>query len=205
MRPGHALPLLPWSEPQSKARWRRSMTGRRPALKEISRSRSEPAIRVERADAAGLSGKPVVFCPKNSAIRTNCGRHAFSLAMCVSMGQRRGISASPSWRKAPCVRSSTSRRSSRTRSATTWSAATRSSSRRWLRFCVSIARSSSSRRPRQQPNKSDAVDHFVRREARNSGDRQHGAGPATRARRARDLRTRSRIQAPWHCQFAGRY
>src|SRR5271165_321 len=77
--------------------------------------------------------------------------------MRVSMGQRRGTPALPSWFRARCARSSMSRRSSRTRSATTWNAAIRSSSRRWRRFCASIAKSSSSRRRRQRQNKNRAM------------------------------------------------
>src|SRR5262245_50777553 len=45
--------------------------------------------------------------------------------------------------QARCARFSAKRRSSRTRCATTWNVATPSSSRRWRRFCVSIARSKS--------------------------------------------------------------
>jgi hypothetical protein len=134
------------------------------ALEEISRSRAEPAIRVERArmllayresrsflrwgvrggapsDGPALHGagrsrramaalddrprparhrrsplKPrasktwPAVRPKNSAIRTNCGRRAFSPAMRVNMGRRRGMTVSSTWPRAPCARSSMSRR-----------------------------------------------------------------------------------------------
>src|SRR5712671_4867158 len=50
---------------------------------------------------------------------------------------------SPIWFRARCASFSARRKSSRTRCATIWNAATPSSSRRWRRFCVFIARSRS--------------------------------------------------------------
>ena len=51
---------------------------------------------------------------------------------------------------ARCARSSMSKRSSRTRCATTWNAATPSSKPRWRKFCASTARSRSRRRPHRR-------------------------------------------------------
>src|ERR1700693_4517174 len=48
-------------------------------------------------------------------------------------------------------------RSNRTKCATTWSVATPNSKRKWRRFCASIGRSSSSRRPQPPPTKSRAM------------------------------------------------
>src|ERR1700732_3814812 len=50
-----------------------------------------------------------------------------------------GHACFPSWPMGRCPRSSTSRRSSRTRCATTWNAVTPSSRRRWRKSCASIA------------------------------------------------------------------
>src|SRR6266487_4625100 len=58
-------------------------------------------------------------------------------------GRRRGTNVSPPWSRARCAKFSAKRKSNRTRCATTWNAAMLSSSRRWRRFCVSIARSKS--------------------------------------------------------------
>src|SRR5439155_282239 len=74
------------------------------------------------------------------AIRTNCGQRGFWPATPVSTDQRRGTRASVSWSRARCARFSTSKRSSRTRCATTWNAATPSSKRRWRKFCASTAK-----------------------------------------------------------------
>jgi len=78
---------------------RRSTTCRGPA-----RSRRSPP-----RPRHGLRISPVAR-PRNSAIRTNCGRRDFSPAMHVSMGRRRGTPALPSWLRARCATSSTSRR-----------------------------------------------------------------------------------------------
>ena len=58
-------------------------------------------------------------------------------------GPAAGMTVSPIWCKAQCARFSVKRKSSRTRCATIWNAATPSSSTRWRKFCVSIARSRS--------------------------------------------------------------
>src|SRR3981189_3367637 len=62
----------------------------------------------------------------------------------ASTGRRGDPGAWPGRFKAPSVRFSTGKKSSRTRCATTWSAGTPSLSRRWRRFSASIARSKSS-------------------------------------------------------------
>jgi len=58
----------------------------------------------------------------------------------VSTDRRRGTNVLPTWSKARCAKSSAKRKSSRTRCATTWNVAMLISSRRWRRFCASIAR-----------------------------------------------------------------
>ena len=63
--------------------------------------------------------------------------------MRASTDRRRVTTVSPIWSKARCARFSAKRTSSRTRCATIWSVATSTSSRRWPRFCASIARSKS--------------------------------------------------------------
>src|SRR5271165_4491608 len=68
--------------------------------------------------------------------------------MRASMDQPKGTPALASWFRALCARYSMSKRSSRTRCATTWNAATPSSKPRWRKFCASTARSRSLKRPR---------------------------------------------------------
>ena len=45
--------------------------------------------------------------PRTSAIRTNCGRRGFSPRTPAGVGPRKGMHASPTWRRARCVKSST--------------------------------------------------------------------------------------------------
>src|SRR5674476_1386715 len=61
--------------------------------------------------------------------------------------RRRGPNVSPISSKARCARFLAKRKSSRIRCVTIWNAAMPSSSRRWRRFCASIARSRSCKRP----------------------------------------------------------
>ena len=114
------------------ARWRHSMTDRDLARSRRSRRRPRLGWCLWRATR-----------PRSTAIRTSCGRRGCWHAMRASMGRRRGTNVSPSWFRARCARFSAKRKSSRTRCATIWNAATPSSSRRWRRFCASIARSRS--------------------------------------------------------------
>ena len=114
------------------ARWRPSTTDRNRARSRRSRRKPRPGWCLWRATR-----------PRSTAIRTNCGRRGFWPVMRASMDRRRGTNVSPIWSRARCARFSAKRKSSRTRCATIWNAATPSSSRRWRRFCVSIARSRS--------------------------------------------------------------
>src|SRR5882672_7654250 len=62
-------------------------------------------------------------------------------AMRVSMARQPGIDVSPILSKARCARFSARRKSNRIRCVIIWNAAMLSSSKRWQRFCASIARS----------------------------------------------------------------
>src|SRR5215468_627094 len=180
------------------------------ALKEISRSRSEPAIRVQRArillayreslsffavgHTVGVHHQTVQRCVERAAVedpmaalddRPPPGKaptitadakawikdlacrkakelgypHELSTTRLLASharehGPAEGHGCLAKLAQAP---SSISRRSSPTKCVITWNAVTRISSRRWLRFCVSIARSSSSRRRRRPPNRSRAM------------------------------------------------
>src|SRR5215831_4206931 len=62
--------------------------------------------------------------PRSSAIPTNCGRRGCSRPMCANTGRARGTVAWASLLRARCASSSTSKRSSPTRSVTTWNAVT---------------------------------------------------------------------------------
>src|SRR5712671_1136210 len=77
------------------------------ALDDRPRPGKEPTITVEAK--AWLLTSPAAR-PRNSAIRTNCGRRDFSPAMRVSMGRRRGTPVLPSWLRARCATYSMSRR-----------------------------------------------------------------------------------------------
>src|SRR5215472_8812192 len=66
--------------------------------------------------------------------------HGCSRPMCANMGRARGRVAWASLLRARCASSSTSRRSSPTRSVTTWNAVTPTLRPRWRKCCVSIAR-----------------------------------------------------------------
>ena len=114
------------------ARWRHSMTDRARARSRRSRRRPRLGWCLWRATR-----------PRITAIRTSCGRRGCWHAMRASTHRRRGTNVSPTWSRARCARYSAKRTSSRTRFATIWNVATPSSSRRWRRFCVSIARSRS--------------------------------------------------------------
>ena len=78
--------------------------------------------------------------PRTSAIRTSCGRRGCwpPCARAWAGGRAHSRHLVQGTRVQDPRRT---RRSSRTRCATIWNAATRSSSRRWRRFCASIARS----------------------------------------------------------------
>ena len=65
----------------------------------------------------------------------------FWRAMRASTGRRRDTDVSPILSKARCARFLVKRKSNRIRCVTIWNAAMPSSSRRWRRFCASIARS----------------------------------------------------------------
>src|SRR5450631_4682568 len=65
------------------------------------------------------------------------------LATRASMARRRYTDVLPILSKARCARFSVKRKSNPTRCVTIWNAAMPSSSRRWRRFCASIARSRS--------------------------------------------------------------
>src|SRR5450631_2563721 len=65
------------------------------------------------------------------------------LARHASMARRRDTDVSPTLSKARYARFSVKRKSNPTRCVTIWNAAMPSSSRRWRRFCASIARSRS--------------------------------------------------------------
>ena len=184
------------------ARWRQAVELAMPdeeieTLTALSRSRTEPASRVERAamllayrenpsffavgrrlgahhqtvqrcveravaygalaalDDRPRPGKEPVITPeakawlvslacdkaRSTAIRTSCGRLGCWPATRASTDRGPDINVSPVWFRARCARSSARRKSSRTRCATTWNAETPTSSRRWRRSCVSIARS----------------------------------------------------------------
>ncbi len=111
------------------ARWRHSMTGPDRARSRPSRQRRRPGWCLWRATR-----------PRSTAIHTSCGRRGCWPVMRVSTDRRWGTNVSPTWSKARCARSSAKRKSSRTRCATTWNVAMLISSRRWRRFCASIAR-----------------------------------------------------------------
>src|ERR1700704_5493651 len=106
------------------------MTGRDPERNRRSRRRRRPGWCRWRA-----------VRPRNWAIRTSCGRRGCWGAMRGSTGRRRDTNVSPILSKAGCARFSAKRKSSRIRCVTIWNAAMQSSSRRWRRFCASIARS----------------------------------------------------------------
>ena len=72
-------------------------------------------------------------------------------------GPAEGHACLASWFRALCARYSMSKRSSRTRCATTWSAATPSSKPRWQKFCASTARSRSLKTPRPHRRRSRAT------------------------------------------------
>ena len=75
----------------------------------------------------------------------------------ASMDQSKDTPASANWFRALCARYSMSKKSSRTRCATTWNAATPSSKPRWRKFCASIARSRSLKRQRSPRRRSRAT------------------------------------------------
>ena len=110
------------------------------ALDDRPRPGKEPTITPEAQAQAGCSWRGQ---GGSMAIRTSCARHAFLHATPASTRRAADTDALPIWSKARCARSSVKRRSSRTRFATTWNAVMRTSSRRWRRFCVFIARSRS--------------------------------------------------------------
>jgi hypothetical protein len=108
------------------------MTGRDPARSRQSRRQPRPDWYLWRERR-----------PRSTVIRMSCGRRDCWHAMRASTGRRRDTHAWPSWSRVRCARFSAAMKSNCTRCATTWNAATRSSSRRWQRFCASIAKSKS--------------------------------------------------------------
>jgi len=76
-----------------------------------------------------------------------CGRRGCWHAMHAKTHRPLGTNVSPTWFRVRYARFSPKRKSSRTRYGTIWSVATPSSSKRWRRFCVFIAKSRSCRRP----------------------------------------------------------
>src|SRR5579863_3139712 len=121
------------------------------ALDDRPRPGKEPTITAEaRAWLVSLACRKA----KDLGYPHDCGRRGFWLVTRASMDQPKGTPALASWFRALCARSSMSKRSSRTRCATTWNAATPSSKPRWRKFCASTARSRSSRRPRPHRRRS---------------------------------------------------
>ena len=86
------------------------------ALDDCPRLGKEPTITAEAktwlVSVACRKAKDLGYPP-------NCGRRGFWLATRASMDPAKGTPASASWLRARCARSSMSKRSSRTRSATT--------------------------------------------------------------------------------------
>lgn len=119
-----------WSGRWAMGRWRPSRIDHGRAKNRSSRRRPKPGWCRWRATR-----------PRSTAIHMSCGRRGFWHVTHASTDRRWGTNVSPSWFKARCARSSASRKSSRTRCATIWNVAMPSSSRRWRRFCVFIARS----------------------------------------------------------------
>jgi len=114
-------------------RWRHSMTARDPVRSRRSRRRPKPGWCPLACDKAKEHGYPHEFMD-DAAAGTSCAR------------VRTGGGARMSRHPGPghgVANFSAKRKSNRTRCATTWNAAMLSSSRRWRRFCVSIARSKS--------------------------------------------------------------
>jgi hypothetical protein len=81
--------------------------------------------------------------PRSTAIRTSCGRRGCWHAMHARTHRPLGTNVSPTWCRVRYARFLPKRKSSRTRCDTIWSGATPSSSRRWRKFCVFIAKSRS--------------------------------------------------------------
>ena len=139
------------------ARWRRAIELSMSAeeiehLTSLSRSRSEPARRVQRARILLAYRERQSFY----GVGRSLGVHHQTVERCIeralAFGALAALDDRPHPGKEPTITPearawfasfSPERKSSRTRCATTWTSETLSSSRRWPRSCASIARSRS--------------------------------------------------------------